>query len=120
MSDLISIQIPALVLYYYEGVTLPNDEGDVSKKVRVFGLKKLFLRRFTVRSTTRTLITDKNDHSAFTAIFLNRIPVLRYRVCRYSGAFFFYTVRVSTCAVVTFPCELCRKNAAHPHEIITY
>ena len=34
----------------------------------MFGLKKLFLKRFTVRSTTRTLITDKNDHSAFTAI----------------------------------------------------
>jgi hypothetical protein len=43
-------------------------EGDVPKKVWVFGLKKLFLKRFTVRSTTRTLITDKNDHSAFTAI----------------------------------------------------
>ena len=42
--------------------------GDVPKKVRVFSLKKLFLKRFTVRSTTRTLITDKNDHSAFTAI----------------------------------------------------
>ena len=26
------------------------------------------MKRFTVRSTTRTLITDKNDHSAFTAI----------------------------------------------------
>ena len=39
------------------------------KKVRLFGLKKLFLKRFTVRSTTRTLITDKNDHSAFTAIY---------------------------------------------------
>ena len=42
--------------------------GDVPKKVRVFSLKKLFLKRFTVRSTTRTLITDKTDHSAFTAI----------------------------------------------------
>ena len=40
----------------------------VLQKVRVFGLKKFFLKRFTVRSTTRTLITDKNDHSAFTAI----------------------------------------------------
>jgi hypothetical protein len=38
------------------------------KQVRVFGLKKLFLKRFTVRSTTRTIIADKNDHSAFTAI----------------------------------------------------
>ena len=28
------------------------------------------MKRFTVRSTTRTLITDKNDHSAFIAIFL--------------------------------------------------
>ena len=73
LSDLISIQIPALVLYYYEGVTLPTYEGDVTKKVRVFGLKKLFLRRFTVRSTTRTLITDKNDHSAFTAIISTMI-----------------------------------------------
>jgi hypothetical protein len=43
---------------------------DVPKKVRVFGLKTLFLKRFTVRSTTRTLITDKNDHSAFTAIVI--------------------------------------------------
>ena len=42
--------------------------GDVPKKVRMFSLKKLFLKRFTVRSTTRTLITDKTDHSAFTAI----------------------------------------------------
>jgi hypothetical protein len=40
--------------------------GDVPKKVRVFSLKKLFLKRFTVGSTTRTLITDKTDHSAFT------------------------------------------------------
>jgi hypothetical protein len=40
------------------------------KKVRVFGLKTLFLKRFTVRSTTRTLITDKNDHSVFIAIIL--------------------------------------------------
>jgi hypothetical protein len=45
--------------------------GDVTKKVRVFGLKTLFLKRFTVRSTTRTLITDKNgDHSAFAAIII--------------------------------------------------
>ncbi len=42
---------------------------DVTTKVRVFSLKKLFLKRFTVRSTTRTLIIDKTDHSAFTAIF---------------------------------------------------
>ena len=51
--------------------------GDVTlwrcpKKVRVFSLKKLFLKRFTVGSTTRTLIIDKTmdktDHSAFTAI----------------------------------------------------
>ena len=41
----------------------------VSQKVRVFGLKTLFLKRFTVRSTTRTLIIDKTDHSAFTAIW---------------------------------------------------
>ena len=40
----------------------------VSQKVRVFSLKKLFLKRFTVGSTTRTLIIDKTDHSAFTAI----------------------------------------------------
>ena len=33
--------------------------------------KKLFLKRFMIRSTTRTLITDKNDHSAFTAIILS-------------------------------------------------
>jgi hypothetical protein len=30
--------------------------------------KKVVFESFTVRSTTRTLITDKNDHSAFTAI----------------------------------------------------
>jgi hypothetical protein len=49
--------------------------GDVTKKVRVFGLIKLFLKRFTVRSTTRTLITDKTDHSAFTAISgFNSVP----------------------------------------------
>jgi hypothetical protein len=40
----------------------------MSQKIRVFGLKTLFLKRFTVRSTTRTLIIDKTDHSAFTAI----------------------------------------------------
>jgi hypothetical protein len=58
----------------------------MSQKVRVFGfLKKLFLKRFTVRSTTRTLITDKNDHSAFTAIIdffqtaLHVLVELRYR-----------------------------------------
>ena len=66
LSDLISIQISALVLYYLRRVR--EGGGDVTKKVRVFGLKTLFLKRFTVRSTTRTLITDKNDHSAFTAI----------------------------------------------------
>jgi hypothetical protein len=49
--------------------------GDVPKKVRMFSLKKLFLKRFTVRSTTRTLITDKTDHSAFTAIFLVQLVV---------------------------------------------
>jgi hypothetical protein len=74
-----SIQIPALNLVRYPersdiySDTSPSSVlfggcGDVPKKVRVFGLKKLFLKRFTVRSTTRTLITDKNDHSAFTAI----------------------------------------------------
>jgi hypothetical protein len=42
--------------------------GGVPKQVRVFCSKTLFLKRFTVRSTTRTVITDKNDHSAFTAI----------------------------------------------------
>jgi hypothetical protein len=62
LSDLISIQISALVRSYSWGC------GDVPKKVRVFGSKKLFLKRCTVRSTTRTLTTDKNDHSAFTAI----------------------------------------------------
>jgi hypothetical protein len=40
----------------------------MSQKVRVFGLKTLFLERFTVRSTNRTLIIDKTDHSAFSAI----------------------------------------------------
>jgi len=65
--DLISIQISALVLYYLRRVR--EGGGDVTKKVRVFGLKTLFFKRFTVRSTTRTIITDKNgDHSAFTAI----------------------------------------------------
>jgi hypothetical protein len=41
--------------------------GGVTKKVRVlvFGLKTLFLKRFTVGYTTRTLIIDKNDHSAY-------------------------------------------------------
>jgi hypothetical protein len=37
-------------------------------KKYVCGLKKLFLKRFTVRSTTRTLIINKNDHSALAAI----------------------------------------------------
>ena len=49
----------------------------MSQKVRVFGLKTLFWKRFTVRSTTRTLIIDKTDHSAFTAILTsikNRWP----------------------------------------------
>jgi hypothetical protein len=51
--------------------------GGVPTKVRVFGLKKLFLKRFTVRSTTRTLITDKNDHSAFTPIiFFDKTIIL--------------------------------------------
>ena len=70
----------------------------VLQKVRVFGLKTLFLKRFTVRSTTRTLITDKNgDHSAFTAILVclgdfGQIPgpssVLFWRVLlRVRGAF---------------------------------
>ena len=35
----------------------------MSQKVRVFGLKTLFLKRFTVRSTTCTLIIDKTDHA---------------------------------------------------------
>ena len=65
LSDMISIQIPALVRYYLRRV---RGDDDVTKQVRVFGLKTLFLKRFTVRSTTRTLITDINDHSAFTAI----------------------------------------------------
>ena len=43
-------------------------------KVRVFGLKTLFLKRFTVRSTTRTLIIDKTDHSAFTHYFILVTP----------------------------------------------
>ena len=55
--------------------------GDVTKKVRVFGLKKLFLKRFTVRSTTRTLITDKNDHSAFTAIIVHLVGAFFKIVC---------------------------------------
>ena len=55
LSDLISIQIPALVRYYSEGA------GDVPKKSTGIRFKK-------VRSTTRTIITDKNDHSAFAAI----------------------------------------------------
>ena len=42
----------------------------MSQKVRVFGLKTLFLNCFTVRPPPRrsTLIIDKTDHSAFTAI----------------------------------------------------
>ena len=67
--------------------------GDVTKQVRVFGLKTLFLKRFTVRSTTRTLITDKNgDHSAFTAIMeaggvsqLTGETKIDYREYLYSG-----------------------------------
>ena len=42
----------------------------------------LFLKRFTVRSTTRTLSTGKNDHSAFTAIVATlrtQISKLTYR-----------------------------------------
>jgi hypothetical protein len=50
--------------------------GGVPTKVRVFGLKRLFLKRFTVRSTTRTLIINKNDHSAFTAILSDLISIL--------------------------------------------
>ena len=60
-------------LFHLAGATTSDPcrgGDDVPKKVRVFGLKHLFLKRFTVRSTTRTLITDKNgDHSAFTAIW---------------------------------------------------
>jgi hypothetical protein len=58
-------------LFHLAGATTSDPcrgGDDVPKKVRVFGLKHLFLKRFTVRSTTRTLITDKNDHSAFPAI----------------------------------------------------
>ena len=58
-------------LFHLAGATTSDPcrgGDDVPKKVRVFGLKHLFLKRFTVRSTTRTLITDKNDHSAFAAI----------------------------------------------------
>ena len=39
--------------------------GDVTKKVRVFGLIKLFLKRFTVRSTTRTLHVSREVLSLF-------------------------------------------------------
>ena len=60
------MKIPALVSYYFVRVW---EEGAVTKQVRVLGLKTLFLKRFTVRSTTRTLIIDINDHSAFTAIY---------------------------------------------------
>ena len=46
---------------------------DVPKKSTGVRFKNVvFLKRLTVRSTTRTLITDKNDHSAFTAIFFLR------------------------------------------------
>ena len=78
LSDLISIQIPALVLYYSEG-----GAGGVTTKVRVFSAKKLFLKRFTVRSTTRTLITDKTDHSAFTAILSDLISIQIPALVRY-------------------------------------
>ena len=58
----------------------------VSQKVRVFGLKTLFLKRFTVRSTTRTLIIDKTDHSAFTAILSDLISIqIPALVLYYSG-----------------------------------
>jgi hypothetical protein len=63
---------------------------DVPTKVRVFGLKKLFLKRFTVRCTTRTLITDKNDHSAFTAIsyYCSRSNFLQLYMYAASSNFF--------------------------------
>jgi hypothetical protein len=51
----------------------------VLQKSTCIRFKKLILKRFMVRSTTRTLITDKNDHSAFTAIIVpvyTRIRVL--------------------------------------------
>ena len=48
--------------------------SQIFSQVRVFGLKKLFLKRFYDRSTTRTRITNKNDHSALTAIFLTPRP----------------------------------------------
>jgi hypothetical protein len=60
--------IPSLVLLNFTVVRYYSGGGGrCYKKVRVFGLKTLFLKRFMVRSTTRTLIIDKNDHSAFTA-----------------------------------------------------
>ena len=44
LSDLISIQIPALhVVRYYLRV---REGGDIPKQIRVFGLKKLFSKRF--------------------------------------------------------------------------
>jgi hypothetical protein len=46
----------------------------MSQKVRVFGFKTLFLKRFTVRSTTRTLIIDKTDHSLSLHSYLNIMP----------------------------------------------
>jgi hypothetical protein len=59
---------PSLQYKTLLGSTFACVRGDNTKTVRVFGSKKLFLKRFTVRSTTRTLIIDKNDHSAFTPI----------------------------------------------------
>jgi hypothetical protein len=52
------------------GRTCGEEGAGCHKKVRVFGLKNVFSKRFTVRFTTRTLIIDKNDHSAFTGMFM--------------------------------------------------
>jgi hypothetical protein len=55
------------------------------KKVRVFSLKMLFLKRFTVRSTTRTLIIDKNDHCSLHSYYSGVLLLLLLRFPRFTA-----------------------------------
>jgi hypothetical protein len=76
LGDLISIQISALLVLnlVYRSSVLPGireEAGCVGCHKTSTGIRfknVVFLNVFTVRSTARTLITYKNDHSAFLAI----------------------------------------------------
>jgi hypothetical protein len=57
-----------------------------------------------VDSTVKNL--QNNVFKPSTRTEVQGIPVLGY--------FFWSTVLVSTCALVTFPCDLCRKTQQHP------